>query len=298
MDSKHTNWEMLNNALTDTDWDNCFLKESPDEVIDCWLDKLQSVMISFIAIRRIKVTGKDKSWIIQRLKNCIQRRHRSFKKAKLFNTPLLWQKCTDLSVECNNIIKDAKRDYFTNLFGDLNDPAICKKKWWKLVKSTYGGKDKSPVPDLVVNDELIQDTRLKCEVINEYFVKQSSLDDSDAELPEITVDCPLFELPIITPDNVKKVLNYLDVSKATGPDLISNETLKLISPGISAPLSRLFNFSLEKGTFPRTWKTAHVCPIYKKWDKSKVESYRPISLLCNISKVFERIVVTYIQEHL
>ena len=35
-------------------------------------------------------------------------------------------------------------------------------------------------------------------------------------------------------------------------------------------------------------KFASVCPIFKKGSKEKCENYRPISLLSNISKLFER----------
>ena len=39
---------------------------------------------------------------------------------------------------------------------------------------------------------------------------------------------------------------------------------------------------------PATWKHARVSPIYKTGDKAECGNYRPISVLCGISKVIER----------
>ena len=38
-------------------------------------------------------------------------------------------------------------------------------------------------------------------------------------------------------------------------------------------------------------------PIFKSGDKSSVKNYRPISLLCTISKVLERLVFTCVADH-
>ena len=40
---------------------------------------------------------------------------------------------------------------------------------------------------------------------------------------------------------------------------------------------------------------ASVCPIFKKNDRSKCENYRPISLLSNLSKVFERVMYNRVE---
>ena len=42
----------------------------------------------------------------------------------------------------------------------------------------------------------------------------------------------------------------------------------------------------------------HVIPIYKRGDKTHVENYRPISLLCIISEVLERCVLCKLRDHL
>ena len=56
----------------------------------------------------------------------------------------------------------------------------------------------------------------------------------------------------------------------------------------SSPI--LFNASLSSSTVPFSWKQANVCAVHKKDDKSCVNNYRPISLLCCVEKVFERLI--------
>ena len=38
------------------------------------------------------------------------------------------------------------------------------------------------------------------------------------------------------------------------------------------------------------WKKSNVIPIHKKNDTKDKQNYRPVSLLCNVSKVFERLI--------
>ena len=81
----------------------------------------------------------------------------------------------------------------------------------------------------------------------------------------------------------------MEVSKASGPDLISNVILKIFAESISAPLAILFNKSFATGKFPRQWKIANVSPVYKKGDRSIVSNYRPVSLLSCVSKILEKL---------
>ena len=60
----------------------------------------------------------------------------------------------------------------------------------------------------------------------------------------------------------------------------------------------LVNKSLKEGVFPKLLKYALVCPFYKKSDKTKCANYRPISLLSNLSKIFERAMYNRIDQFL
>ena len=74
--------------------------------------------------------------------------------------------------------------------------------------------------------------------------------------------------------------------------------LKLTAVQICKPLSDIFNLSLRSGTFPNSWKKSNICPVFKKLDRQQVENYRPISLLCNTSKILERLVFNKLYEYL
>ena len=95
------------------------------------------------------------------------------------------------------------------------------------------------------------------------------------------------------PTNAEEVLceiAKLKNNKSIGPYSIPLKFLKLIKTTLSEPVSLIANISFSTGTFPSTLKTANVIPIYKKEDHTLCSNYRPISLLCNISKIIEKLV--------
>ena len=49
-----------------------------------------------------------------------------------------------------------------------------------------------------------------------------------------------------------------------------------------------FNDSVEKSNFPSSLKKANITPVFKKGDRNSKDNYRPVSILPNISKIFER----------
>ena len=71
----------------------------------------------------------------------------------------------------------------------------------------------------------------------------------------------------ITVNGVFKLLIGLNTSKAPGPDNITPRVLKELAPDIAPILTVIFNHSYQTGEVPLVWKSANICPIYKKGKK-------------------------------
>ena len=54
----------------------------------------------------------------------------------------------------------------------------------------------------------------------------------------------------------------------------------------------------QKGLFPEPWKHSQVVPIYKKAERTMPTNYRPVSLLSNVRKDFERVLFKCIYNYL
>ena len=102
----------------------------------------------------------------------------------------------------------------------------------------------------------------------------------------------------VTEHEVLSVLNSLDPHKPTGPDQLPTKILKMIAILIAEPLTKLFNKSLTASKFPDLWKEANISPIFKRKGASDPQNYRPISLLCCLSKILEKLVFRHIYDHL
>ncbi len=101
---------------------------------------------------------------------------------------------------------------------------------------------------------------------------------------------------IITEEQVKKKLDKLNITKSPGPDNMHPRVLKELRHEISKPLSIIMMKSLQEGTLPSSWKTAHVTPIFKKGSKSECGNYRPVSLTSIVCKTLEAIIRDHLND--
>ena len=99
---------------------------------------------------------------------------------------------------------------------------------------------------------------------------------------------PSLFLDPITPQKIAEMIKSLK-NGAPWYDEINNKILQLAMTLIIGPLSFLCNRSLIEGVFPLELKLAIVLPLFKSGETMLFNNYRPVSLLCMLSKVFEKI---------
>ena len=79
----------------------------------------------------------------------------------------------------------------------------------------------------------------------------------------------------------------MNPKKATGSDKIPVKVVKLVAGIINSHLANIINNDLSDSAFSDSAKLASVRPIYKKDDRNKIKSYRPVSILNCFSKIYE-----------
>ena len=104
----------------------------------------------------------------------------------------------------------------------------------------------------------------------------------------------------IDSDTLIKIGKFLERGKAPGPDNIHNEVVRLgTTTSLFHHLARLFTSSIQIGYIPTAWKLATLRLLLKP-DKlpSLTTSYRPISIMSSIMKLFERVIEQRLRSYL
>ena len=104
--------------------------------------------------------------------------------------------------------------------------------------------------------------------------------------------CKKFLKPV-SDTYVLKELQRLNASKSTGLDNIPSKCLKDGAECIKAQITHVINLSITTNVIQSDMKDARVRPIFKKNSKLEASNYRPVNILCIISKIIERSV--YVQ---
>lgn len=213
------------------------------------------------------------------------------------------------------IIKNRIRISYTQQFEDKVKSIRHDKDMYKNVKSICGSTY-SNAP-LVHNNILVNDSRTKANIIGEVFDGNHKLTlnlgdpvfTNNVNL-DIQNDFNNFNEPIvnfnvnntahftgandhkfITSNTLKDMTKVRNPKKTPGIDNISNYSLQRLSSLFFVKLALLFNHAYNVGYFPKVWRHAIVCPIPKPGKPDHLPtSYRPISLLTSISKLYERFI--------
>ena len=176
---------------------------------------------------------------------------------------------------------------------------LCSKQFWGATNGLLGKKKKSSIPAIRKGGGYVTNPIEKSNLFNNSFVSNAYINDQNHVFPNKP---PFPDDPLTNVETseweVLNILNSLDPNKATGPDDIGNGLLRITAFGIHKSVCRLFNLSFSLGKFPSNWKLANVVPIYKKGDTHDTSNYRPVSLLCGLSKVAEQVVAKRLRAHL
>ncbi len=294
-DFKRGDYDKFRQLLLGANWKDCYVINNVNNTALNWLDLFISCAEQCIPHYEATIRPRDKSFMNSHIRTLMRKRDRFRQKYKQSNDERDGQKFRHYRNLVVSEIRKEKQSSEDKRSQKINDHNLNDKSWWSHLHEELGNSKSSAQGPLMHNGKIVTDGTEKANLLNDFFVDQSLLDTSNAQLPAIDPVSQYTMPQLVTqPEDIYAILSKLDPNKATGPDGVGNRLLKEAAISIAEPLSHLFNFCLSLGHFPESWKLAHVIPIFKKNDPLLCTNYRPISLLPCISKVFEKALFNHI----
>ena len=124
---------------------------------------------------------------------------------------------------------------------------------------------------------------------NQQFASVFKDDTSPLSRPLASAD-PTFCLEdmYFTKSEVKSMI-FSCHSGSESYDKLQPILLKTFLPVIVPVVNEIFNKIVNQQEFPKSWKKAIIKPLHKKESKIDIESYRPVSMLCALTLIFEKL---------
>ena len=159
-------------------------------------------------------------------------------------------------------------------------------------------QENNNTPWLITKDEkYINDPVSVADTFNNFFTSVAEIVHSKIKFSNKSfrnfLSSEINDSFIITSTNkeeIYEIISSLNSNKSCKPNSIPTKVLHLFQDQITNHLATICNLSFSTGIFSAILKTAKVIPIHKKNSKLEVSNYRPISLLSNIDKSFEKLI--------
>ena len=298
-------WHRLRHFLCQTDW-STILTEHPEVACGLLTARIQQGMDQFIPSKHLKIRSSNPVWWTPECSSVTASRGKAWHRTRRY------PQRTDLrnaySEACHRtlcVLNSAEQSYRKAASAKLSNGGLRDKAWWLNVKRAGGDVRSSDIPLLVDSEGHEHVTaQEKADCLGSHFAQKCSVsNDLTADtVPSFPSRCQSTLCRVYFREAaVRKLLQQLDPSKASGPDNISCRVLKECAVELALPLSRLFASCLKHGCQPSSWKVANVVPVHKRGPKSKIKNYRPVSLLSVISKVMESVInhqlMNYLDSH-
>ena len=274
------------------------------------------ILDKFAPLKKKYIRANHSKFVTKELSKAIMLRSKlrnQFLKTKTQESKLKYNKQRNL---CVSITRKAKRSYYENL--DLKD-ITDSKKFWATVKPLFSNKIKSTeYITLEENGKIISSDKELARIFNEFFVNivpnlgintnHSFLINTDNEndLIEKAIakyknhpsiisikkfmenSDSSFSFQHVPKDKITKTIEMLDPKKVVQSNDIPAKLIKSLSGFFSDYIYINLNKCIKDGEYVEDFKKAEVRPLYKKDVRKEKSNCRPVSILSNVSKVYER----------
>lgn len=309
VDKYYEDWKSFNqNHFVDQfkqiDWETTLqlYKQNPDVSFLNFFNTLDSLIKKHVPLKRVtKRQSLRKPWITKGIQKSILRRDRLLKQLRSeknkHTKTVKFNQYKILRNQIVTLIRISKKNHYRNYF---TQNVHNSNKVWMGINELITLKNIKGLNKIILkteNKNITEALDIATE-FNKFFTNittkiREKVPPTKKNFNDF-LNQPTRQSFFFSPANseeIKKIILGLDPKKATGPLSIPNKILRLLITEISDILTKIFNQSLETGKFITPLKTAKVIPLFKnKGSEQEVSNYRPIALLSNLDKIFEKLV--------
>ena len=291
-------------AMAEMDWQDVLdLSDTQDAFTNLHNILIQMNNKYFPKVKIKKGYSNRKPWLTEALRNSIKIKNKLYyvyKKTQSVKNELAYK---NYKTTLSKLMTRAEKQHYHDL---LIKHKYNIRKSWSVIKKIIQKNKKSlcqtkfQLPDGTITD----DKGLISAKFNDFFVnigptlanKIVKIDKSPLSFMDNGVTDTIFLSPVTSTEMNKLIMSLKD--SAPGWDDITTSLLKMSIEYLRDPLCYLCNRSLQEGIFPSQLKIADVLPLFKAEDPLQFNNYRPVSLLCILTKVFEKIMYSRLHEFL
>ena len=168
------------------------------------------------------------------------------------------------------------------------------RKNWKMLNKIMGKRKNSISNTFEIDNKTTSDKVFIANSFNEYFVKnpiniQNSIKSTDSSFDHLirsNQNSMFFHLI----SNMEIENEIKNIKKNGKLNDVSGKFLKICVSRVTLLLCNLYNNCISQAKFPDCFKLATITPIYKRGSSSLINNHRPVSVLSNLSKIFDGII--------
>lgn len=286
------------NLIKNTQWNNVLASNDPKIAYQTFYDTINNIIknCSNTKTKSNRKYKKIKPWITNGIIASIKHRDKMKKHLlKNKNNEKLLIEYKMYRNQLNKIIINVKNDYYAQQI--LNNNKNIKKIYDIISKAANEQNNKKTNKDIKVcnsNNLDFNSDKEMANYCNEYFSQigldmaakiNNTINNSSIKYPAIMNSMALSP---VNKNEIIKHINSLKNDSAPGIDGITAKLIKKCHEYFLEPLVHIINLIFEKGSIPEDFKISIVTPIFKKGSKKEISNYRPISLITNFAKIFEK----------
>ena len=267
--------------ISNQNWSEVMNAKTPDEKAEMLQNIVKSKLDETCPEKTTKIASDDQPWYTDQLKQLDRRKRREYKKNRRSEKYKALKKLYDTKVAT------AKKKFKSKM---IDDVLTSREREWYSKLKRITNYDQTKSENFQVDEINHMNDEEQVEAIATSF---STISNEYEPINRKEINIPPHNpstLPQFKPYQIRRHLEKIKANKSTAKGDIPAKIIKEFAQYLCIPVTDIINTSLSCGVWPKIYKQEVITPIPKQFPPETLEMLRPISNLCNLNKIMEKII--------